>query len=220
VTEARAPRWSRLEYDERREQILSTARALFAERPYGEVSTIEIADAAGVTRGLLHHYFGTKRSLYLEVVRELVGSPVLDVLEAITTAPEQPPRSWEDSVALWMDVIEANQDAWLIAIDAGETGRDRAMQEILDGARERTVTEVIRVLGIDEADLPEIRAVVRCFGSLAEEITREWLQRKRLTKEQARVILVGTLPGMVESLVPRAGRAPGAGRPRRVRKTT
>lgn len=232
MTEEKARRrWSRLDYDDRREQILATARALFSNRPYGDVSTIEIAEAAGVTRGLLHHYFGTKRSLYLEVVKDLVGSPVLDLFETIssTTAGEPPLRGWEDSVDLWMKVVEANQDSWLIAISAGETGRDRAMQEILEQARERTASQVIQVLGVDEKQVPEIRSVVRGFASLAEEITREWLQRKRLTREQARIILVGALPSMVDNLLPqivaqRSGRAiaqrgPRSTRPRRTKKS-
>jgi AcrR family transcriptional regulator len=204
VTETKTgPRWSRLEHDERREQILATARTLFTQRPYGAVSTIEIAEAAGVTRGLLHHYFGTKRALYLEVVQDLVDSPVLGVLDAITATPiDQIPR-WEDSVALWMDVVETNQEAWLVAISAGETGSDRAMHDILDDARERTASQVIAVLGLDEDRTPEVRALVRGFGGFAEVITREWLQLRRLTKEQARVLLVGALPGMVEVLLPK-----------------
>jgi AcrR family transcriptional regulator len=198
------PRWSRLEHDERREQILATARTLFTQRPYGAVSTVEIADAAGVTRGLLHHYFGTKRALYLEVVKELVDSPVLGVLNALSSGPTDAAAmpSWEDSVGLWMDVVETNQEAWLSAISAGETGRDRAMHEILDESRERTATQVITVLGLDERRTPEVRALVRGFGGFAEEITREWLQRRRLTKEQARVLLVGALPALVDQLLP------------------
>ncbi|HEX3899122.1 MAG TPA: helix-turn-helix domain-containing protein [Mycobacteriales bacterium] len=198
------PRWSRLEHDERREQILATARTLFTQRPYGAVSTVEIAEAAGVTRGLIHHYFGNKRALYLEVVKELVGSPVLGVLNALTAGPTDADTmpTWEDSVALWMDVVETNQEAWLSAISAGETGRDRAMHDILDESRERTATQVITVLGLDERRTPEVRALVRGFGGFAEEITREWLQRGRLTKAQARVLLVGALPAMVDELLP------------------
>lgn len=199
-----APRWSRLEHDERREQILATARELFTQRPYGAVSTVEIAEASGVTRGLLHHYFGTKRALYLEVVKELVGSPVLGVLNALAAGPTDSDSvpTWEDSVALWMDVVETNQEAWLSAIGAGETGRDRAMHDILDESRERTATQVITVLGLDERRTPEVRALVRGFGGFAEEITREWLQRGRLSKAQAHVLLVGALPGMVDQLLP------------------
>ncbi len=202
TAETNAKRWSRLDSDERRAQILAAARQLFSERPYGGVSTIEIAAAAGVTRGLVHHYFGTKRSLYLEVVQELVGAPIVPLVEALSGAAPGggPDQDWETGVDSWMELIEANREGWLLAISAGETGQDRAMHEILDTARERTASQVIRVLGLDDSD--EVRALVRAFGGFAEEITREWLARRRISRDQARVLLLGSLPLMVERLLP------------------
>ena len=60
----------RMDGYERREQIITCAMRLF-EKGYSEVSIGDIADAAGIARPLIHHYFGTKRDLYLEVVRRL-----------------------------------------------------------------------------------------------------------------------------------------------------
>lgn len=51
----------------RREQVLSAALALFCEHGYAGTSTRRIAEAAGVTEGLLFHYFATKDALLLEV---------------------------------------------------------------------------------------------------------------------------------------------------------
>ncbi|HEX4902754.1 MAG TPA: helix-turn-helix domain-containing protein, partial [Acidimicrobiales bacterium] len=55
----------RLDSEERRSQILQAATGLFLRRPYADVSITDIAEAAGVARGLLHHYFESKRALYL-----------------------------------------------------------------------------------------------------------------------------------------------------------
>lgn len=213
-------RWSRLEHDERRGQILAAARELFARQPYGDVATAEIARAAGVTRGLVHHYFGTKRALYLEVVADLVGAPVARLLQAIGAegaggrsaegvggrsaegAGGRSGEGWPGRVDAWMDLVEANRDAWFAAISAGETGQDRAMHDILEKARDDTATQVIRVLALDESRTPEVRSVVRAFSGLAEEVTREWLQRCRLSRAQARVLLVGSLPLLVDQLLP------------------
>ena len=197
----------RLDSDERRGQILAVARRLFTERPYGSVSTIEIADAAGVTRGLLHHYFGTKRELYLEVVRELVDNPAVSLIDLFAAGrPERPGAGlwpdWDKCVDMWMDLVEANRDTWFVAISAGETGQDKTMHEILDRARDRTADEVLVVLGLDEKATPEVRPLVRAFGAFAEEITREWLQRANLNRSQARTLLAGSLPMLVERLLP------------------
>ena len=73
------PRARRLAPDERRAQILRAADEIFRSHPYDEVSLDSIADAAGITRGLISHHFGTKRELYVEVVRRLMRIPELPV---------------------------------------------------------------------------------------------------------------------------------------------
>src|SRR5437588_11629633 len=119
-----APRWRRLEHDERRQQILACARRLFSERNYTAVSTTDIAREAGVARGLLHHYFGTKRELYLEVVRSLMRMPTNPV-------PLQAPgRGIEivisESVERWRQMLERNRGTRLAASGGPGRGRDPA----------------------------------------------------------------------------------------------
>src|SRR5690349_7030029 len=69
--------YARLSPDDRRAQLLDLAVRMFAERPYDDFSMDELAAAAGVSKGLLYHYFDSKRSLYTEVLRgaaaELMG---------------------------------------------------------------------------------------------------------------------------------------------------
>ena len=71
---------------ERREEILATARRLFAERGYEAVSASEVAREAGVTLGLLDHYFGSKRGLFIALVARL-GPQILDVIRVDTSKP-------------------------------------------------------------------------------------------------------------------------------------
>lgn len=51
--------------DVRREQLLDAGIVLFSERAYEDVSIDEIAEACGVSRGLLYHYFRGKREYYV-----------------------------------------------------------------------------------------------------------------------------------------------------------
>ena len=67
------PKFSRLDPGTRREQILDAANALFAERGYDEVSVEDIASAAGVTRGLVHHYFGGRKEVYIALLERLAA---------------------------------------------------------------------------------------------------------------------------------------------------
>ena len=58
----------------RREQILAAARDVFVANDYANASMEAVARRAGVTTGLVNHYFGTKRELYLAVVEDLAAS--------------------------------------------------------------------------------------------------------------------------------------------------
>lgn len=67
----------------RREQVLAAALALFCEHGYAATSTRRIAEAAGVTEGLIFHYFATKEALLLELAaqRHTFAGKVLTVAQ-------------------------------------------------------------------------------------------------------------------------------------------
>lgn len=191
----------RLDYDERRQLILAAARRLFCQRPYSEVSMADLAEAAGVARGLLHHYFGSKRDLYLAVMRELLQVPTIALPD--NSSRLDAGQVWEASVEAWMRFMESNRELWLTAIGAGGTGRDPEIEELLDDARELTALRVLEALGMDASAAPvELLALVRGYGGLAQEVTREWLDRGRLTRSQAKALLRGALPALVEQVLP------------------
>jgi len=48
----------------------------FAERGYAMASTNAITARAGISKGLLFHYFGSKKNLYVQVLREIVGREI------------------------------------------------------------------------------------------------------------------------------------------------
>ena len=173
-----APRWQRLERDERREQILACARRLFAERGYDTVSTTEIAAQAGIARGLLHHYFGTKRDLYLEVVRTMVRTPATPIPRARDGI--------EEAVDRWLELLERNRGMWLATIGRS---RDPEVEAILDEAREQACDRLIASLEVDAVP-DSLRAVVRAYGGMAEVASVEWLERGRLTRSQIHALLV------------------------------
>ena len=64
-------KFSRLAPAQRRDQILDAANELFAERGYDEVSVEDIASSAGVTRGLVHHYFGGRKEVYIALLERI-----------------------------------------------------------------------------------------------------------------------------------------------------
>jgi AcrR family transcriptional regulator len=189
----------RLTPDERREQILVAAMRLFGEHPYAAVSTTELARAAGVARGLINHYFGTKRDLYLEVVRRLVTIPRF----AVDQLPDGP---LEERVAAAIDWFLAGVSrhgrAWLAATG----GWDPEVDRILADADEIATDRMLEATGLPAS--PELRAMMRSYGGMVKSACREWLVREDLSRDQVRLLLTTALLALIHSAVPHLGDDP------------
>jgi AcrR family transcriptional regulator len=199
-TQPDVPRWRRLEPDERREQILSCAVRLFGERPYAAVSTTDIAREAGVARGLLNHYFGTKRELYLEVVRRMVIMPdTTGVLPVGGTVRKRV----ELSVDWFLDTISAHGKTFVAVVGAEGVGTDPEVEQILAEADDVAATQVLDSLGIDLPEhLAEHRAVIRAYGGMVKAAIREWIGNEALTREQVHLMLSRSLIVIVADVLP------------------
>ncbi len=68
VTGQGSPTRARLSPQERRRQLVGIGLRKFVERPVQELSLDEVAAEAGVSRGLLFHYFPTKTAYHQAVV--------------------------------------------------------------------------------------------------------------------------------------------------------
>jgi AcrR family transcriptional regulator len=198
------PRYRRLDRDERQEQILIVARRMFTELPYADVSTTAIARETGVQRGLIHYYFGTKRELFLTVVKDLTAQV------AYETPPISDDLEMEEivavSVGLFLDAAEANATTWFAAVDAEGFGRDPELARIAARTRDATVERMLQVLRIP-APTDTLRAVLRTYSGLAESATREWLQHKSLTRSQVHTLLAGALLALITDIAPDVERA-------------
>ncbi|MEU5878767.1 TetR/AcrR family transcriptional regulator [Spirillospora sp. NPDC047279] len=188
--------------DERRDQILASARALFKDRPYDSVSNTEIAAAAGVSRGLLNHYFGTKRDLYLAAVAQMMAVPPVPVPAFVQGTGVR--ERVAESIDAWLELLERNRTTWVTALDLTSPAGDPELERILDEARERAVDHMTEVVGLTPTarDHPEVRSAFRGFSGMAEATTREWLKYDRLTRPQVHLILEEVLLHVLEKVLP------------------
>ena len=194
---------SRLAPDARREQILRVAHQLVVDRPYAQVSTTDIAEAAGVARGLLNHYFGTKRDLYVEVVRRMVRVPEL-VPEIVTGSL----ASRVDLGVRWyLDVAEAQGQTFLALTGAEGPATDPEVEQILTEADDVAARQVLIVLGLD-ADDPRQRAVIKAYGALASRAVKEWRRHATLTRDDVHLLLTTALQALAKEVLPAVGRLP------------
>lgn len=84
--------------EQRRNQLVDVALTLFAERGIDAVPVSEIAQAAGVSQGLLYHYFQSKDDLLLAIIER--HSPLPTLLELLATPPDRPARETLTELAL------------------------------------------------------------------------------------------------------------------------
>lgn len=72
---------SRLPAAKRREQLLDSAAALFAQHGYARATTAQLARAAGVTEPIIYRHFASKRDLFVALI-ERTGEDTLREWEA------------------------------------------------------------------------------------------------------------------------------------------
>ena len=182
------PKYHRLDPGQRREQILDAANALFAERAYDEVSIEDIASAAGVTRGLVHHYFGGRKDVYI------------GLLERLGAQREERLRPPVGRSAC----ARGRHRVALARLDRGQphdlARHDRAGEDIADPDVRRVVADLVRRavalltdLHADIAeDSPRLRHALECWTELNRAATRRWL-RGEATREATHELLASTL---------------------------
>ena len=211
MSSADAPRWTRLEPDTRREQILACATRLFGERPYADVSTTDIAREAGVARGLLNHYFGQKRDLYLKVVKRMLLMPGLEEKVSATGTLRQ---RVERSVEWYLDTVAAHGKTYVAVTGAGSIA-DPEVERIIAEADDVAAAKTLQFLGlkVEVGSDARHRAMMRSYAGLVKSTIREWIRGGTLSREDAHLLLSESLITIVRDVFPHLHQQPGPERP-------
>jgi AcrR family transcriptional regulator len=223
MSAAETARWKRLEPDVRREQILECAARLFGERPYAAVSTVDIAREAGVARGLLNHYFGQKRDLYLKVVKRMLLMPGLEESVPMTGNLRQ---RVERSVKWYLDTVAVHGKTYVAVTSPAGIGSDPEVERIIHEADDVSALKTLEFLGlkVEVGSNALHRAMIRSYGGLVKATIREWIRGETISREQAHLLLSEALITIVRNVLPnltqrarperKSVRAPGTGRKR------
>jgi hypothetical protein len=135
-------------------------------------------------------------------VRALVHVPAHPIPDAGDgSSPEQ---QIDDSAGRWLELLERNHGTWLAANGAQGIGRDPEVEAILEQAREQAIDGLIVAIrpGDPGTASPELRAVMRAYSGLAEAASLEWLERRRLSREQAQALVVQGFFSIVRDALP------------------
>jgi AcrR family transcriptional regulator len=143
--------------DERRRQLLGIGLRMLVEKPIQELSIDDVAAEAGISRGLLFHYYPTKTDYYDAVV----GAACRRVLRNIAPDPDLDPAV-DGDVALRQFVerfyaqIERRR-AFYLALVFG-TGPISLGGEGVESHRMSVARRVADAMGLGEEQVPAVHA--------------------------------------------------------------
>lgn len=158
-----------------------------------------------MNRGLIHHYVGTKRELYMQVLQRTLHIPRFPPLVALSD-PENLEQALSDGIATWLDEIERAPRPWLVLLRASAgAGNDPELERVVGEAREAAIDEALHVRFADSDVPPAVRGLLASLGALAlQAATIEWLELGRLSREQAHALILRmalTLWGHIEEVL-------------------
>jgi AcrR family transcriptional regulator len=173
----------RMTPDDRRRQLVGIGLRKFVERPVQELSLDEVAAEAGVSRGLLFHYFPTKTDYHRAVVeaarRRVARTVTPDPGTVGTDAVRQVVERFLDQVARRRETYVALVLGQApIARSAGSDG--------VGTLRERVAGLVASALGMPEAGLP----VAHGWVAYLEDRALQWSALPAVERDAGRDALV------------------------------
>ena len=190
------PSYTRLDVDERRRQLLDASAQVFTERPYDAVSMSEIATRAGISKGLLYHYFSSKEELFGATLE----TAARDLAESIAPDPALPPAERVSaSLDAFIDWIEVHEASYVRLIE--EAGSVAAVRDLLAGVRQQSAEMIAAQAVAGDPPRVLVTAGLGWLGFL-DAACIDWLRNRHITRLQLRDMLIGALFG---SLMAAAG---------------
>jgi AcrR family transcriptional regulator len=98
-----------LRYEKKREEIVSIAAHVFAEKGYHATSIDDLVAATRLKRGGLYHYIGGKKELLIRIHERSV-EPLLDEFRKIRASEERPDVALRTFARVLLRTIEQHRD--------------------------------------------------------------------------------------------------------------
>lgn len=197
----------RLDVDERREQLLTIGTDLFSHRPYDEISIDDIAAAAGISKGLLYHYFSTKRDFYIGAVRH-AADELRALVEQDPALPER--EQLARGLSAYFEYVD-NRAAGYVTLMRSGIGSDPDVRAIVDNVRDYVVRLIVRALGVRGEPRPAVGYAIRGWFGFLEQTTLDWLDGRTIDWEDLLKLLMAALAATLRAaaeLDPDAGIEP------------
>ena len=186
------PARTRLQVDVRRQQLLELGLELFGIQTYDELSIDEIAKRAGISKGLLYHYFPSKRAFYVAAVREAARQLLEETdIDEHGTGPEPDPEGVRIGLRAFLRYVSRRRVAYAFFLRGG-IGTDPEVAEVIEDTRRALVERMLSRLSRFGArvDDPATRLRLRGWLGFLEASSLDWAEHQKLDMESFLELLV------------------------------
>ena len=192
-------RRTRLTPDERRAQLVALGVAFLADSPLDQLTIEDLSARAGVSRGLLFHYFGSKQGLHREVVRT-ARDAMLHATEPVDGLP--PLDRLHDTLERIVAFVREHSGTFYSLV-RGVASADTEVRQVVEEARAEQAERVVAVfLELGAADTRMLRIALRSWIAFAEEALVESAIGTDLPSEEIVGFLERSARGVVAALGP------------------
>lgn len=173
---------------------------MLGERSLEDISVSDIAAQAGISRGLLFHYFPTKQDFQLEVAREANAELLTRVTPDLSLGLSEMLR---DSVSRYVDYASESRTSYQ-ALLRGPSGSHPELAAMVDQTRSAIVHIILAAAPVPtaERDQPRLLLTVRGWIAFAEETTLSWLREETITRAELVDLLMESLLALTNTVNP------------------
>lgn len=193
-----APR-TRMSPDERRQQLLSLGVAAMADRPLEAVTVEDLAIEAGVSPGLVHHYFGSRQGLHSAIVRTARDA----MLHATEPREDLPPRArLRDTLDRFVEFVREHEATFYSLVRGTASGNEN-VRDTVQHARDVLagyLRDVFQEIGV--APGPLLDTALHSWISFAEQALIEAAGDPAIPPAELTVFLERSAIGVAEALDP------------------
>jgi AcrR family transcriptional regulator len=192
---------TRLATDARRQELLRAGVDLLRVRTPDEISVEDVARRAGISRGLLYHYFEDKDAFVVAVL-EQASEELRQALRGNTQL------SGRERIEAAIDAFIAYAEAHAAGFRAVLTGAvaNRSVAALIERTRERDLDAFVAGVAAITPD-PEtacgskvLRAALHAHMHFMEGAIVRWLARREIPREQLRELILRALYGTLAAV--------------------
>lgn len=192
----------RLEPDARRAHLLAVGTTVFGHKAFDEVQIDEIARQAGVSRGLLYHYFPNKRAFFAAIVQQGYD----EILAVTAPDPALPPeQQLQAGLNAYLDYVQTHPHMYR-AIFRSAASLEASVQQVVNRNLDQQAERIVQGMGVPPTQRAVVKLAVRAWTAFLIQAVLDWLDRGGAPGDRQALIAVctGALAGATDAARPRA----------------